>query len=299
MVMAAEKIAGTSRSVTFLHCRLSLRCFRSHLHNEKPSKEQAVAVQIRDLAALPAWVILLISPFIGSFLGLLAARMPRNEGVIFGRSHCDRCGHALHAADEIPFVSWLWFRGRCRYCGASIGYFPLVMEAAALAVVTWAASETSGWILAASCLLGWWLLLLAAIDWRNFLLPDALTLPLGIAGLAVTYTIDPSGLADHLIGALCGFLVFAAVGFVYSRIRGREGLGLGDAKLMGALGAWLSWQGLPSALLFAAMAGLVFVLGRSLVRRPLALGDPIPFGSFLALGGWLVWLYGPLLLQVA
>jgi leader peptidase (prepilin peptidase)/N-methyltransferase len=191
----------------------------------------------------------------------------------------------------------MWLKGRCRYCHEEIGYFPLAMEIAALGVAAWAATETSGWILAAGCLLGWWLLLLAVIDWRTFLLPDVLTLPLAVAGITVSYAIAPRALADHLIGAFAGFFAFAALAFVYSRVRKREGLGLGDAKLMGALGAWLSWQGLPSALLFGAFAGLAFVLARSAVRRRLKPSDPIPFGAFLALGGWLVWLYGPLILQ--
>lgn len=166
------------------------------------------------------------------------------------------------------------------------------MEMAAIGVVIWAATQTPGWVLAASCLLGWWLLVLAAIDWREFLLPDVLTLPLLVAGLAISYAIDPPALADHLIGAAAGFVVFAAIAFVYRRVRGREGLGLGDAKLMAALGAWLAWQGLPSTLLFGAIAALIFVLIRSLAGRRIA--DPIPFGAFLALGGWMVWLYGPL-----
>jgi leader peptidase (prepilin peptidase)/N-methyltransferase len=118
-----------------------------------------------------------------------------------------------------------------------------------------------------------------------------------LAGIAISYAIAPASLADHLIGAFAGFLVFALIALVYRRLRGREGLGLGDAKLMGALGAWVSWQGLPTALLYAAIAGLIFVLLRSAIRRGLAPTDPIPFGTFLALGGWLVWLYGPLIAQ--
>jgi leader peptidase (prepilin peptidase)/N-methyltransferase len=262
--------------------------------------EHEIALRIARFIANPlAWMILAASPFVGSFLGLLAWRIPQSRGVIFGRSECDECHHPLGAADLLPFASWIWLRGRCRYCGHSIGYFPLVMEFAALGIAAWAVTETSVWILAASCLLGWWLLLLAAIDWRTFLLPDVLTLPLAVTGLAVSYAIDPASLAGHLIGAVAGFAVFAAIALGYSRLRGREGLGLGDAKLMGALGAWISWQGLPAALLFASIAGLIFVLLRSAGRHKFSPGDPIPFGVFLALGGWLVWLYGPLILQAA
>jgi leader peptidase (prepilin peptidase)/N-methyltransferase len=245
------------------------------------------------------WAILLASPFVGSFLGLLAQRIPQGRNVVLGTSQCDSCGHRLGVLDLIPFASWLWLRGHCRYCQARIGLFAPLMEIAALGVALWAATVTSDGVLAASCLLGWWLLVLAAVDWRSFLLPDVLTLPLAVAGIAISYAIDPSDLADHLIGAFAGFLVLALLAYAYARLRGREGLGLGDAKLLGALGAWLSWRGLPSALLFAAVAGLLFVLLRSAIRRPLSATDPIPFGVFLALGGWLVWLYGPLSFQPA
>jgi leader peptidase (prepilin peptidase)/N-methyltransferase len=260
--------------------------------------KQEFALRISQLALFPeVRVILAISPFIGSFLGLLAERIPHGRNVVFGHSECDHCQHRLSVGDLIPFASWLWLRGRCRYCREKIGFFPLFIELAALGVAAWAITETSAWILAATCLFGWWLLLLGAIDWRNFLLPDVLTLPLLVAGLAISYVIDPASVADHLIGAVAGFLVFAALAFVYRLLRNREGLGLGDAKLMAALGAWLGWQGLPSTLFFAAIGGLAFATVRSMVRRKLAPTEPIAFGTFLALGGWLVWLYGPLMLR--
>jgi leader peptidase (prepilin peptidase) / N-methyltransferase len=290
--------------VAFLHGQLTFRSF--HLRHVckkgriNAPRELQIAFRINQLLLLMppiGWLILLASPFIGSFLGLLADRIPQSQSVISGRSHCDHCAHALAARDLIPFASWLWLRGRCRYCKEKIGLFAPTMELAALVITIWAASETSGWIFAASCLFGWWLLVLAAIDWRTFLLPDVLTLPLTVMGIAISYAVDPAGLTDHLIGALAGFLVFAALGFVYARLRGREGLGFGDAKLMAALGAWLSWQGLPTVLLLAAMAGLLFVLMRSVLHRRLAPGEPIPFGTFLAFAGWLVWLYGPLMPQ--
>ena len=257
------------------------------------SGEAGIVFRIEQLALFPAvWGLLAISPFVGSFLGLLAIRIPQQRNVIFGRSQCDSCQHALGVADLVPLASWLWMKGRCRYCAARIGLLPLVAELAAVGIVLWAATQTSGWILAASCVFGWWLLVLAIIDLRVFLLPDVLTFPLLAAGVAVSYALAPSALADHLIGAAAGFAVFAAIAFVYRRLRGHEGLGFGDAKLMAALGAWLAWQGLPSTLLFGAIAALIFVLTRSLAGRRIT--DPIPFGAFLALGGWIVWLYGPL-----
>jgi leader peptidase (prepilin peptidase)/N-methyltransferase len=126
-------------------------------------------------------------------------------------------------------------------------------------------------------------------------LPDALVLPLIPAGLLVAWLIDPALLPDHLIGAAAGFAVFAAVAWGYRALRGRDGLGGGDVKLLGALGAWVAWQGLPTVVLYAAVSGLLWVLVLSALGKRVHLGRRIPFGLHLCIGGWLVWLYGPLL----
>jgi len=241
------------------------------------------------------WIMLFVAPVIGSFLGLLAGRLPRGKPVAWGRSQCEQCGQALGAKDLVPIASWLWLRGRCRYCGGTIGGFVLAIELATIAVVAWAATETSGWTLVASCALGWTLLLLAAIDWQTQLLPDALTLPLLVAGLIVTCALAPNSWADHAIGAIAGFTAFAALAYFYRILRGRDGLGLGDAKLAAALGAWVAWEGLPTLVLWASLLGLCWALLRAAGGRRLNFADKIPFGPFLALGGWLVWLYGPLM----
>jgi leader peptidase (prepilin peptidase)/N-methyltransferase len=240
------------------------------------------------------WIMLVAAPFIGSFLAVLALRLPEDRPVGWSRSACDHCGHVLAAGDLVPIASFLWLRGRCRYCGQPIGWFAPAMELTALAVAAWAALLTSGWILVASCVFGWTLLLLGAIDGRVQLLPDVVTLPLLAAGLVVAFAFDRSDWADHAIGAAAGFAALASLAFLYRRLRGRDGLGLGDAKLLAALGAWISWQGLPTVLLWGSMLGLAFALVRALAGRGLHASDRIPFGVFLAAGGWLVWLYGPL-----
>ena len=244
-----------------------------------------VAIAVAMLAA---------APFIGSFLGVLALRLPEGRSVAWSRSACDHCGHALSAADLVPIVSYLFLLGRCRYCHAVIGRFVLAIEIAALLVAAWAALATSGWVIVASCIFGWMLLLLAIIDWRVQLLPDVITLPLLVTGLAATALLARDHLVDHLIGALAGFGAFALAAFVYRFLRGREGLGLGDAKLLAGIGAWISWTGLPTVVLWGSIFGLVFALARGARGRGLRFSDRLPFGTFLAAGGWLVWLYGPL-----
>ncbi|HEX3429913.1 MAG TPA: A24 family peptidase [Rhizomicrobium sp.] len=243
---------------------------------------------------IPIFIMLLAAPVIGSFLGAMAVRIPEERPLLWARSECDSCGRVLSAAELIPVASFVWLRGRCRGCGAAIGAFPLAMELAAIVVVAWAALQTSGAIFFLSCLFGWTLLLLAAIDWRVQLLPDVLTLPLMLAGLVASF-VFPLGLwRDHAIGAAAGFAALALVAWLYHRLRKREGLGLGDAKLSAAIGAWIGWQGLPTVVLWGSMLGLLFAIVRSLSGKRLELSDRLPFGAFLAAGGWLVWLYGPL-----
>lgn len=245
---------------------------------------------------LPAWLILAIVALpIGSFIGVLVVRLPRERPVIADRSRCEHCHHVLGPRDLIPLVSWLSHKGRCRYCGARMGIFYPLVEFAALGIVLWAATVASGWVLIASCVLGWALLALALIDWRDLVLPDPLTLFLLLSGLAAAFAIDPSQLNDRLIGAAAGFALFALLAWGYRAVRKREGMGFGDAKLIGGLGAWVSWQGLATVVLFAAVLGLLVVLGRALMGARLSATDRLPFGTFLALAGWLVWLYGPLI----
>src|ERR1700749_1919714 len=160
----------------------------------------------------PEWLWpVLASPFIGSFLGVLVTRLPEGRSVVGVRSACDHCGHALGPADLIPIASWLALRGRCRYCDAKITVLPLFMEVAALLVAIWAATVSVGLALWAGCVLGWVLLTLAAIDFRDGILPDVLTLPLIGIGLVATYFLSPWQLLDSAIGAAAGFAIFALI----------------------------------------------------------------------------------------
>ncbi len=247
-----------------------------------------------DSSLLPI-ALIVVAPFIGSFLSVVVTRLVKGKTIVAGRSVCDACGHTLGALDLVPLASYAALRGKCRYCGARIDPVHPSMEIGALAIAAWAALTMGGWILIATCVYGWTLLALAAIDFRDGLLPDALTFPLLALGLAVSYGIDPGLLGDHAIGAVTGFIVFALIAFLYHRLRGREGMGLGDAKLLAAEGAWVGWIGLPTIILFAAVIGLIAVLVLARRGKVLAAADRIPFGPALAFAGWLVWLYGPLI----
>lgn len=246
--------------------------------------------------ALETMAMLVAAPFVGSFLGLVIDRLPAGRQIVLGRSKCDACGATLGVKDLVPVVSWLWQRGRCAHCRAELGALYPIIELAALAVALSAAWLLSGWLLPVSCALGWTLLTLAVIDQRHFLLPDVLTLPLIPAGLVVAWAIDPSLLMPHIVGALAGFAAFAAIAFVYRRMRRREGLGLGDAKLLAAAGAWLGWEALPGLVAVAALCALAVALARTVTGGTLSATTRVAFGSYLALAFWLVWLLGPLIL---
>ena len=249
-----------------------------------------------DWLVLPApWIWpVLAAPFVGSFLGVIVTRADSPRSILWGRSACDHCGQGLAPRDLVPIVSWLGSRGRCRHCGASVSAFYPAIELAALAIPVWSTAVASGWLMAASCLLGWTLLALAFTDIRSFLLPDFLTLPLIGAGLLVTEALDPSTTLSHILGAAIGFLAIVTIRWAYWVLRGREGIGLGDAKLMAAAGAWVSWEGLPSVLLVATLGGLAGALLRHYRKATIRATDRVAFGAFLCVGIWLVWLYGPL-----
>lgn len=237
------------------------------------------------------WLPLAAAPFVGSFLGVLVRRLPRGEGWAWGRSRCESCGHVLRAWELVPLVSFAAQRGRCTACGARIAWMHPGIEVAALAVAATAVVAGDSPIVWAGCLLGWWLLALAWIDAEHFWLPDVLTLPLVVAGLTITALIDPPGIADHALAALAGYGALRGVAWLYRRARGREGLGQGDAKLLGAAGAWLGLAALPWVVALAGLVGLLFVLARAAMRRQLPRAtDAIPFGPPLAAGTWCVWM---------
>lgn len=227
---------------------------------------------------------------IGSFVATLALRTPQGwSGMWLGRSRCPACKRPLDARDLVPLLSWLMLRGRCRYCGAPLGlWYPAIELAAAAAglISMILLPAPVSWL---SALLGWWLLALAAIDLVDWTLPDSLTLPLLLAGLLLAVGGDTVGLPalatplEAAAGAALGYGSLAGLAYVYRRIRGREGLGLGDAKLLAAAGAWLGPGALPILLLAAALLGLAMAIA---YRRPLRAETALPFGPPLALAFW-------------
>jgi leader peptidase (prepilin peptidase)/N-methyltransferase len=157
----------------------------------------------------------------------------------------------------------------------------------------WAGLTAVGLLAPISAVLAILLILIAVIDAEHFWLPHKLTVPLGVLGLAEAAALEPDQLPARLIGAVVGFVVLAVIAWAYRRLRGREGLGGGDFRLLAAAGAWVGWGGLPSVLVLACLCGLAVALVQAFRRRRLDLGLEVPFGVYLAAGLWLTWLYGP------
>jgi len=245
---------------------------------------------------MPAWLLLAAAPFVGSFLGVLIRRIPAGRDWMAARSACDQCGHTLGPAELVPLASFAALRGRCRHCRAPIARFHPAIELAALAVAAWAIlADGPAETLAGDCVLGWGLLALAWIDAETFLLPDILTLPLLLLGLFEAFAQAPDQLADRAAGALAGWFGLAALAALYRRLRGRDGIGGGDAKLLGVAGAWLGWLALPWVLLVAALLGLAWAGARTARGDRLDRTTALPFGPPLALAIWLLRLHGGLI----
>lgn len=231
-----------------------------------------------------------VGAIVGSFVAVVLIRWPRGGSALRGRSRCDGCGAQLGFAELVPILSFVGSRGRCRRCGAAIDSRHLLIElsCAVLGLVALVAIPGVGGVVAA--LLGWWLLLLAALDAQHHWLPDKLSLPLIPTGLAVAALGIGPALDQRLIGAMLGFSALWAIGWSYRLLRGREGLGGGDPKLLAGLGAWLGWQQLPLVLVGAGLVGVTsLLLARSRGRR-ISAADRLPLGALLAVAAWPLWL---------
>ena len=222
----------------------------------------------------------LLAAVLGPLAGFLVARaslqMPAEGGLAAG------------AALQMPAEG-----GLAAGAAPSLRRYGLTIAAATAASV-WAALLAPGLPGLVGAMLAWSLLLLAMLDAEHFWLPHRLTVPLGLLGLAEAAAIEPDQLVNRLIGAAIGFGVLASIAWLYRRLRGREGMGGGDFRLLGAAGAWVGWAGLPSVLVLGSLTGLAVVGVQTLRGRRPGGGQEVPFGVFLAWGLWLTWLYGPL-----
>ncbi|MGH8190128.1 MAG: prepilin peptidase [Rhodanobacteraceae bacterium] len=263
---------------------------------------------------LPFWIAIggVLGVIVGSFLNVVILRLPARMEYFWRRdaremlalgpdgevappdlvrkgSHCPHCKHPLRAWDNIPLLSWLSLRGRCRYCAAPISIqYPLVELLCGItsAVVVW--KFGLAWQSAAGLVFTWMLVAAAGIDFRTQLLPDSMTLPLMWLGLLLALVPLFVPLREAVIGAAAGYLALWAVYWIFKFATGKEGMGYGDFKLFAAAGAWMGYTALLPVIILAALSGAI--IGLVLLRvRGQDRSVPIPFGPFLAAGMW-IWL---------
>jgi len=263
--------------------------------------------------------VALLGLLVGSFINVIVCRLPimlerawqsselPNElpteafNLAVPRSHCPSCAQQLSASENVPVVSFLFLRGRCRHCKSRISArYPLVEIAASVASVL--VAMTFGFTASTVAFLAfaWFLLALSLIDLDHHLLPDDLTLPLLWLGLLVSaFNLGLPGVSlfDAVIGAAAGYMTLWSLFWAFLLVTGKEGLGYGDFKLLAALGAWLGWQAILPVLLLASLAGaaigLILIVFGGRERSA-----PLPFGPFLAAAGFVMLIWGPQVLAL-
>lgn len=233
---------------------------------------------------------LIFGAILGSFLATLLIRWPQGRSVVAGRSRCDGCGAPLGPRDLVPVLSYAALHGKCRRCGGRIDRRHLAAELAAAAIGLAALIAHPLPLALVTMLLGLWLLLLAMLDVEHHWLPDRLTLPLIPLGLAAAWAGLGPPLLDRAVGAALAWAALALMALAYRRLRGREGLGGGDPKLLAAIGAWLGALQLPFILVGAGLIGLAAALLMRLRGREVGATTRLPLGALMAVTAWPVWL---------
>lgn len=208
-------------------------------------------------------------------------------------SRCPHCGHQIRWYENVPVISWLMLRGKCSQCKAAISIrYPLIEFVTAALSAFVAYRMGLGWPMAFALILTWSLICLTMIDFDYKLLPDQINLPLLWLGLLINVSGTFTTLPEAVIGAATGYLSLWSIYWIFKLTTGKEGMGYGDFKLLGALGAWMGWKVLPVIILLSSLVGsiigvsMIVFLGRD---RQI----PIAFGPYLAIAGWIAFFWGP------
>ena len=252
------------------------------------------------MSDLPAGVQLLIAAgfgaIIGSFLNVCIHRLPIGASIVTPPSACVKCRRELSWYENIPIVSWVVLRGRCRTCGTPISVrYPIIeaITAAMMAGAWWFYGPTP--LFFSRAIFGCALIVLFAIDLEHQLLPNAITLPGIVVGFAFSFVTDPGWVAS-LIGILVGGGVLYGVAETYYRVRHEEGLGMGDVKMLAMVGAFIGWKLAIVTLMMASLAGSIIGVVLIVTKRG-GLKYALPFGTFLALGAAAAATVGPRVLD--
>lgn len=256
---------------------------------------------------------------VGSFLNVVIHRLPKmmerewhsqcaelnNQtpaltppyNLVVPRSACPHCGHAISAAENIPVLSYVFLRGKCAGCRVAISpRYPLVEAVSGMLSAFAAWHFGFGLAGIAAILFIWALIALTCIDFDTQLLPDSITLPLLWLGLLLNLNGAFTTLENSVIGAAAGYLVLWSVYWMFKLVTGKDGMGFGDFKLLGAIGAWLGWSMLPLVILLSSAVGAVIGIALILFAKQ-GRNTAIPFGPYLAGGGLIALFWGPSLTQ--
>jgi leader peptidase (prepilin peptidase)/N-methyltransferase len=236
-----------------------------------------------------------VGAVIGSFLNVCIYRLPLGRSVVWPSSACESCKRELAWHENLPLVSWIMLAAKCRTCKAPLSIRHPLVEA-----ITAAMFGTAMWyygpgvLLASRLVFGCALIVLFAIDLEHYLLPDVITLPGIVVGLAFSFVTEP-GWLPSLIGAVVGGGGLWLLAEVYYRVRHEEGLGMGDVKMLAMIGAFIGWQLTIVTLMMASLSGAIVGL-LLIVSRKGDMKYALPFGTFLAMGAALAATVGPDLL---
>ncbi|MEJ2452775.1 MAG: A24 family peptidase [Candidatus Thiodiazotropha sp.] len=272
-----------------------------------------------ELLQQNSWIVplfsLLLGLSIGSFLNVVIYRLPimletqwtrecrehlgervESEAAPFNLntpgSRCPHCKHKIRPWENIPLISWLMLRGRCSNCHQPISVrYPVIEAVTGLLSLAIAIHFGLSWTMLGALLLTWALIALSMIDFDVQLLPDSITLPFLWLGLLLSLGGIFTDTHSALIGAAAGYLSLWLVYQLFKRLTGKEGMGYGDFKLLGMLGAWLGWQYLPQIILLSALVGAIVGISLILLRGR-DRNIPIPFGPYLAAAGWISLMWG-------
>ena len=225
----------------------------------------------------------------GSFCNVCIYRLPYNESVIKGRSFCPSCKNQINWYDNIPFLSFIFLKGKCRNCEYKISfqYFLVELVAAISFLVIYFLYGISITTLLL-IILSIFFIIIFFIDLKHFIIPNELTFPLMIIGFIKSFdpnlnqTIFPNYI-NSILGGFFGYILIWLVIIIYEKIRKQEGMGLGDAKLMSAIGFWFGWTSIPFTIFIASVVALIFVIP-SLINKTRKISSQIPFGPYIIIG---------------
>jgi leader peptidase (prepilin peptidase)/N-methyltransferase len=241
---------------------------------------------------------LLAGLLVGSFANVCIHRIPRGESIVRPRSRCPRCGAAIRAWENVPILSYALLLGRCRACRAPISpRYPLVEAGNGLLYWAVAAAQAPGVAAGLTMALLTALLVLSLIDLEHYILPNVITLPGIVVGIGASFVPGwPVGTIEALLSAAGGYACLALFGIAYQKLRGVEGLGQGDWKMVAMLGAFLGWRGAVLAVLLASIGGTIVGVAVALWLRSSVRQQRVPLGTFLGLASIAVVFVGPRLL---